>query len=541
MRRAAFPLVLGFLSSISHAQATLFDTSGTAGDSFGQVCDLVGDVNGDGFAEFLVGAWRDDNGTLTDAGSVSLYSGATGALLTTFFGTGASDHMGFGSSSAGDINGDGFGDICAAADEDNVPGVGANAGSATIVSGFDGSVLYTFTGSAAGDLFGWSSAAVGDVDGDGRDDVCISALNDTAVGVPTSAGSLTVFSGATGGVLFQVFGDVVGGQLGNPVARVGDVDGDGHADFGGVQGTIARIFSGATGNELWRRGVGNNGQLGGGIDVNGDGFDDFITGTPGASGVGRVQVYSGFDNTLLHEVFGSVAGDQLGASVIGAGDLDGDGYGDFASGMPGFDGPAGLNTGAVRAFSGRTGAEIFTIPGNTPGDRLGSALGGGHDVNGDGIPDLITSTTTSAKAKVVSMVPQGLVPFGTGTSGCRGRSTLLARGTPDLGNTSFELHASNCGAAPLLLIGDSEVTLGVRRFGALFHLDFRPPPPALGVLFSRRLPDPDPNGSLIAPFPIPVTPALAGRTFVFQVASHFAPGTCGVGLATSRGLRVTLH
>src|SRR5262245_14729119 len=90
------------------AQATLFDALGTTGDSFGQVCDVVGDVNGDGFGEVIVGAWRDDNGTLTDAGSVFVYSGADGSLLSTIQGGAIDDHMGFGSSAAGDVNGDGY-------------------------------------------------------------------------------------------------------------------------------------------------------------------------------------------------------------------------------------------------------------------------------------------------------------------------------------------------------------------------------------------------------------------------------------------------
>lgn len=531
------------LAAASSAQSTLWDVNGAAGISYGQVCDLVGDTNGDGFGEFLVGAWRDDNGALADAGSVFLYSGADGTLLATIRGSGADDHMGFGSSAAGDVNGDGFADLCAAADEDNVPNVGANAGSATIVSGFDGSTLYTFTGSAAGDLFGWSTAAAGDVNGDGRDDVLVSALNDVGPGTPTGAGSLTVFSGADGSVLWQVFGDVLGGQLGSNVGRVGDVNADGLADFAGVQGNIARVFSGADGSELLRRGSGGNGgQVAGDFDANGDGFADLVIGAPNVTaGTGRVQAISGADNTVLHELFGTTGGDNLGASVVGAGDLDGDGYGDFAAGMPGFDGAAGLNTGAVRAFSGRTGAVIFTVEGDAAGDRLGVSLGGGRDVNADGVPDVIASALSGATAKVISFVPRGLVVFGTGSPGCLGPSTLLANGVPTLGNAGFALHAANVGAAPLLLIGDSEDAPGSLFLRARFHLDFAPPPPAVGLLFQLPLPPADAHASLVAPLPIPSTPTLLGRTFVFQLASAFPGGGCGQALATSRGLRLTVQ
>jgi len=525
------------------AQSTLFDVSGAVGDSYGQCCDLVGDMNGDGKGEFLVGAWRDDNGTLTDAGSVFVYSGADGTLLRTIQGTGADDHMGFGSSAAGDVNGDGYLDVCAAADEDNVAGIGANAGSATIVSGFDGSVLFTFTGVSSSDLFGWSTAAVGDVNGDGRDDVLVGALNAEDVSSPSNAGSLTVFSGADGTILWRVFGDAVAGQLGSNVGRVGDVNGDGRADFAGVQGNSVRVFSGADGSELLRRTASGNALIvSGGLDANADGFDDVLVGSGSAnSNTGRVQVVSGADNTVLWTVFGDVAGDQLGAGVVGCGDLDGDGYGDWAAGMPGFDGPAGLNTGAIRAFSGRTGLVIATVPGDLANDRIGSSLGGGRDVDGDGVQDVLASSIGAAKAKLVSFVPQGIEVFGTGTAGCDGALDLGATGVPTLGNAAFEVHASHAGPSGFLLIGDSEDTAGTLRFGALFHLDPTPAPPALGVVGSFALPAPDATGSLTLALPVPVDPGLVGRTYVFQVASFFAPGACAQRLATSRALRVTVQ
>jgi hypothetical protein len=172
---------------------------------------------------------------------------------------------------------------------------------------------------------------------------------------------------------------------------------------------------------------------------------------------------------------------------------------------------------------------------------LGEWLGGGHDVNGDGLPDLIASSATSARARVFSLVPHGLEPFGTGTPGCLGSSTLLANGVPTLGNAGFALHAASTGGSPLLLVGDSASTAGLRRFRVLFHLDPSPPPPAVGLLFTRPLPAPDARGSLVAPFPLPSDPSLLGRTFVFQVASLFPAGTCRQVLTTSRGLRVTVQ
>lgn len=538
---SARPLALLLLASPFAAQSTLFDVTGAAADSYGQCCDLVGDMNGDGKGEFLVGAWRDDNGALSDAGSVFVYSGADGTLLTTIQGTAADDHMGFGSSAAGDVNGDGFLDVCAAADEDNVAGVGANAGSATIVSGLDGSTLFMLNGVSASDLFGWSTAAVGDVNGDGRDDVLVGALNAEDVSSPSNAGSLTVFSGADGSVLWRVFGDAVGGQFGSNVGRVGDVNADGKADFAGVQGNTVRVLSGADGSELIERTASGSALVvSGGLDANADGFDDVLIGSASVTtNTGRVQVVSGRDNTVLWTVLGDATGDQLGAGVVGCGDLDGDGYGDWAAGMPGFDGPAGTNTGAIRAFSGRTGLVIATIAGDAANDRIGSSLGGGRDVDGDGIQDVIASSVGAAKAKVVSFVPRGIEVFGTGTAGCDGALALGVSGVPTLGNAAFEVHLSHAGPAGFLLIGDSEDTAGTVRFGARFHLDPAPPPPALGLVRSLPLPAPDASGSITLALPVPADPALLGLTFVFQGVSFFPLGACAQRIATTHGLRVT--
>jgi len=209
--------------------------------------------------------------------------------------------------------------------------------------------------------------------------------------------------------------------------------------------------------------------------------------------------------------------------------------------MPGFDGAAGLNTGAVRAWSGRTGVVLFTVEGDLANDRLGSAVGGGRDVNGDGIPDVVASSIGAAKAKVISFVPRGLVPYGSGSPGCAGTSTLLAGGVPAVGNAAFELHVSNAGGPPILLVGDTEDTAGTLHFGALLHLDPTPPPPAIGILTRVRLPAPDAHGSVVAPLAIPNDPALQGLGLVFQAVSFFPNGTCATNVTTSRGLRVTIQ
>ena len=67
----------------AQAQSVLFTAAGdSANDTFGQCVDIVGDVNGDGFADLLAGAWRDDPSGKSDAGTVRVISGKTGLTPT---------------------------------------------------------------------------------------------------------------------------------------------------------------------------------------------------------------------------------------------------------------------------------------------------------------------------------------------------------------------------------------------------------------------------------------------------------------------------
>ena len=541
MHNALRPLTLLLLAPAPLlAQSTLHDLTGSFGDSWGQVADTVGDTDGDGFAEVMVGAWRYDAPGLLDAGAVFVYDGVTGLVSRTIPGTGAGDHMGYGSSAAGDVNNDGFADICAAADEDDVPFVGSDAGSATIISGLDGSVIWQWEGDSGGDLFGWSTAAVGDVDGDGRPDVLVGALLDEGTGTPFNAGSITAYSGATGAVIHRIYGSVSNGRLGSNVGRAGDVNGDGHADLIAVQGSLARVFSGLDASQLWSFSLAGGGSLKvAGSDVNGDGYSDPIVGAPDlAGGNGQVWVYSGFDGSVLHTFTGDNPGDDLGTGVAGPGDLNGDGYGDVVAGMPGFDG-GGAGSGGLRAYSGIDGSVLFTIAGGGVGHQIGWDVGGGDDVDLDGFGDVIGSST-SARAKVASFTPQGLEPFGTGTAGCAGEQSLLANAVPIVGLGSFELLSSN--SAPLtpaaMVVGDTADPVGITLLGALLHV---PLPPASGFALIKTTPPADANGSLSVPLPIPADPGLSGMTFSAQIGTVWTSGPCSGTFSSSRGLNLTVQ
>ncbi|MHC4093821.1 MAG: FG-GAP repeat protein, partial [Planctomycetota bacterium] len=93
-------------TAMAHGQTTLYIFQGdSAGDRFGGSVSGAGDVNGDGFADLIVGArWDDNNGS--NSGSARVFSGVDGSVLFTFNGDSAGDYFGSSVSGAGDVNGD---------------------------------------------------------------------------------------------------------------------------------------------------------------------------------------------------------------------------------------------------------------------------------------------------------------------------------------------------------------------------------------------------------------------------------------------------
>ena len=417
--RTARGVALGVLLAVpASAQSSLFEVSGS-----GMPVDLLGDANGDGIGDFLVSQPYAENGALVDAGCVSVYSGADGSVLRTLYGADARSHFGQGASAVGDVNGDGSGDFAVGAPDEDVPQK-HDAGKVRIFSGLDGSVLHERNGARLAEFFGTVCAGVGDIDGDGRPDVLVSAPGAIAPD-GTWGGALRILSGADGRLLLQVFGDHAANLLGQgSAAGLGDVDGDGRPDFGGVQQSTIRVFSGADGHEIRRHEFGSPLDtffLAGGLDANGDGFADYVMGH--RLWPGWVEVRSGRDGTVLLRLVGDDQG-QI-RSALGLRDIDGDGYGDVAIGLPYADGRAGDQTGQVRAYSVRTGRSIVQVEGASPEERLALAgFAGGRDWNGDRYSDLIVPSRSSVA--IVSLVPRGLEPYGVGTAGCSGELTLLA-------------------------------------------------------------------------------------------------------------------
>ena len=321
--------------------SVLYNFNGDSfGDQFGTSVSGAGDVNGDGFADLIVGASQDDEG------SARVFSGVDGSVLYNFDGDSFIDQFGFSVSGAGDVNGDGVADLIVGArlDDNN----GSNSGSARVFSGTDGSVLYTFDGDSAGDFFGQSVSGAGDVNGDGFDDLIVGAPLDSIDPIDvTDSGSARVLSGADGSVLYTFNGDSALDAFGNSVSGAGD--------------------------------------------VNGDGFDDLIVGAPtdstNGTDSGSATVLSGADGSVLYKFVGDSAFQLFGLSVSGAGDVNGDGADDLIVGT--------RNT-TARVFSGADGSVIYDIDSR----GFGASVSGAGDVNGDSVADFIVGGSTTQEARV---------------------------------------------------------------------------------------------------------------------------------------------
>ncbi|MHC4815998.1 MAG: hypothetical protein ACYTFN_23275, partial [Planctomycetota bacterium] len=127
---------------------------------------------------------------------------------------------------------------------------GSSSGSARVLSGKDGKILHTFNGDSAGDQFGVSVSGAGDVNRDGYADVIVGAYRDG--NNDTNSGSARVLSGKDGKILYTYDGDFYGDYFGWSVSGAGDVDRDGHADLivGSGYADYARVFSGKP-QTLW--------------------------------------------------------------------------------------------------------------------------------------------------------------------------------------------------------------------------------------------------------------------------------------------------
>jgi hypothetical protein len=371
-------------------------TGESAGDFFGWVTADVGDIDGDGAHDLMIGAPFSTAGG-DAAGRAYLYSGRTGAGLLTLTGS-AGDILGETVGAGGDVDGDGVPDLLAGG-----PGLGDDqaAGRAAVFSGQTGDIVHSFAGASSLDHVGAALAGLGDVDGDGKGDFLVGAPGADATG------TLTLHSGADASAIYTLAGEEPGDRFGNAAGVIGDLDGDGVSDFAvsaveagpggrgrvyvhsGVDGAplLPPLEPDATSRELGFLFVGGAG------DVDGDGAPDIyatdFNDSGGGNGSGAAYVYSGATGERLLTLRGAV-GEALGLGHAQVGDVDGDGSDDLLIGA-GTSSSGAARAGRAYVFSGRDGAVLRTMTSSIPGEGLGFDANGMGDVDGDGHVDFLIS------------------------------------------------------------------------------------------------------------------------------------------------------
>jgi serine/threonine protein kinase len=369
----------------------------------------VGDVDRDGVSDFAVAACGNtEAGKL--AGSVWIHSGRDFSVLSRFQGR-EFETFGNGLAGAGDVDADGYPDVVVGAPSmlsTPVPEYATVFSGRHIADGSEPSELYTWSIGSTGDEYGLDVAGLGDVDGDGHDDVFVGARERDE-----GRGTAFVYSGRDGSELFRIEGEEEKSGMGSDAVGLGDLDGDGCDDFAvgavraGSRGKThaGRVFvllggpAGRIGRHLHpplegdRKADWFGASVARAGDVDGDGLADLVVGASGqaedGASPGYVRMFSGRDGTALWTARGDSVGDYFGREVAGAGDVNGDGVPDVLVAAR-FDCNRGRRSGMVEVLSGRDGAVLADFDGGAEGDSLGASSGLG-DVDGDGLADFLVS------------------------------------------------------------------------------------------------------------------------------------------------------
>ena len=388
--------------------------SNQANAEFGSSVSGAGDLNGDGYSDVIAGAPKYDNSFSDQGRSWVFYGSAAGTstssptILQSF---GGAAYFGQSVSDAGDVNGDGYDDVIVGA-----PVIERAAVYYGAAAGLQTSPAWSAVSAQDGDQTGGSVSTAGDVNGDGYADVIVGSSNYT--NGEAGEGIANVYLGSASGLstsaIWSVEGSVAIASFGSGVSNAGDVNGDGYSDiivgaysYSSNKGRAFVYLGNSTGVTLTSAWTVEdsvaNGIFGASVaaagDVNGDGFSDFIVGSPdyanGQTFEGAAFLYHGGTTTFVSatrssSVYGGAQNVDLGGNTNPAGDVNGDGYSDVIVGTVDFNPP--VTYVYHGSASGIGPSSVWNVAG-------GSSASAG-DVNGDGYSDVIVATNATTSTKI---------------------------------------------------------------------------------------------------------------------------------------------
>lgn len=505
----------------------------------------AGDVNADGVEDYIIGASGLEVSGMIDAGAAYVYSGADASLLYTFPGIVPGGNFGLSVAAAGDVDGDGFDDVIIGAPY--VSPVGSpNEGRAYVYSGVDGHKIFRFDGRNTEDRLGFSVAGAGDVNGDGLDDLLVSSIWSSESGLNQS-GCVDLYSGANGQVLLHWDGGSPNDYFGYSVAAAGDANNDGIPDIligapnadpnGNVDSGRVFVYSGANGNKLQRiDGAAAFDWFGfsvaGAGDVDLDGHDDFLVGSPfaeanGQPSAGSAMVYSGANGNLILQVDGSSAGANFGIAVDGGIDSDSDGVPDLVVGATGAD-PGGMPyAGSATLYSGTSGQPLVQTWGHGENDTLGRSVAILPNLNADPLGEMLVGSPgldygpglDVGWAAVVGYSPYLSLDQIEVSAAAGGTMTFALQFPQEYAQTPYKLLGSATGIGPTTLAG-IEIPLTPGDF--LWDALLAPQPPSVFAGANGTL---NAAGEAICLLTLPpgFAASFVGSSFYFAAALYQPP------------------
>lgn len=509
------------LGSLTAAQGVTFTDDQSGQDSFGISVATVGDIDGDGLSDFVIGAVAADgdesnsgvayvvkgsSSGVSDVASMTSLDGSNGFRIDGYVN---GDKVGLGVNGGGDVNGDGFADVIIGA-----RGYNNNEGRSHVLYGkstnFTAEVATNDIASSYSNgiyldgpnynesRLGFSNHIAADINGDGFDDIIVGAPYDyenyqyDGIAFVTFGGSSlseTVVRNLNGTTGFKLEGNTNYSYLGQSVSA-GDVNGDGFDDLivgapyaqdnsGNYNGNVYVMYGAVSGFSAWNdagdigstksgfqllgeNGAGFTGEVVTAADINADGYSDIIIGAPlGSGGFGNGQAYvyfgsasassaqvnlSGLNGTTGFYIGGQGSTETRFGSSVTAGDFNADGYDDFIVGgnaHSGNDAVAYLIFGKASGWSAdldlsnlsaTEGVEV-SVPSSSSANSLNQVslqVSNVGDVDGDGVDDILFGIDDN-------------------DNGANQEGAYLIYGSTYLGNSSIDL---------LLGTEDNDIMLG---------------------------------------------------------------------------------